>query len=375
MTLPLIALSKLVNYQLIYADAAKACGFSSPGDIDRFLFKSYGKALREIPPANRPKGAIFFLLPPATFGALAKIGELKPVLLSIRTDVSRRFYAVPLDLSGGATVAHEPTIEEQRQMAADVWTPGYAQKVSLRGKCCVVWAHGVGANVYLDGHCYIETSDVVEEVKSGIPGTFQSLSWDDGQIVFECAQHKLNDTTPAGIWRLPEKCLLRPKPEKLMSTALGEFLRFRMAGYKHHDDEPYVENQGRADISLHSYNGFVYIIEVKWIGRSLKATRESESDRAIAAELKKATTTWLTEYGQEAFESGAKQLAQYFSTGKYQRAYLAVFDCKPPARARANECLPADPTCVAPYSPGDFLILRACVDPRKASVIAKARKP
>jgi hypothetical protein len=375
MVTPLIDLSKLVNYQLVFADAAKACGFSSPGDINRFLFKSYGKALRDIPPANRPKGAIFFLSPPAAFGALAQIAELKPVLMDIRTNVACKFYAVPLDLSGGATVVHEPTSEEQREMAADFWTPGYAMKLSRDHRCCVVWAHGVGANVYLDGYCYIETPDVIEELKTGFPGNFQALSWDDGQIVFEFAQHKLNDTSPAGIWRIPEKSLLRPKPEKLMSTALGEFLHFRMAGYKHHDDEPYVENQGRADISLHSYNGFVYIIEVKWVGCSLKATKEMESKQAIEVELKKNTTTWLTEYGHEVFESGAKQLAQYFSTGKYQRAYLAVFDCMARPNARVNESLPIDKTHVAPHSPSDFRALRACVDPRKASVVSKAKNP
>jgi len=376
MTTPLIDLSKLANHPLVFAESAKACGFSSPGDINRFLFKSYGKAVREIPPANRPKGAIFFLSPPATFGALAHIANLKPVLMQIRTDVAQKLYTVPLDLSGGgATVALEPTSDDQKQMAADAWTPGFAMSLSYYTKRCVVWANGVGANVYLDGHCYIETPDVVEELKIGIPGNFQSLSWDDGRIVFEFAQHKLNDTSPAGIWQVPEKLLLRPKPEKFMSAALGEFLHFRMAGYKHHDDEPYVENQGRADVSLHSYNGFVYIIEVKWIGRSLKATKELETKQAIEAELKNKATNWLTEYGQEAFEAGAKQLAQYFSTGKYQRAYLAVFDCKPPAKARVNESLPVDNTHVTPHSPSDFRILRACVDPRKASKVSKTKQP
>jgi hypothetical protein len=238
----------------------------------------------------------------------------------------------------------------------------------------VVWANGVAATVFLAGDCYLETPDVVAQLQPGLPGSFQSLSWDDGEIVFEFARHELNDTSPAGIWHLPDHLLLRPKPEKLISAGLGKFLRYRMAGYWQHDEEPYVENQGRADISLFHYNGFVHIIEVKWAGCSLTAAKQLKTVPAIKAALKKNDKSWVTEYGEEAFASGAKQLAQYFSTGKYQRAYLTVFDCKPPANTRKNECLLVVDTDVAPYNPTDFRILRACVDPRKASKRSKARQ-
>ena len=372
MITPLIDLSKLANYQLAYIDSAKACGFSSPGDINRFLFKSYGKAVREISPANRPKGAIFFLEPPATFGALAQIADLVPVLKKIRTDVARILYSVPLDLSGGATPAHEPNSDEHKYMVSGTWTCGHAQMLSRQTGRCVVWANGVSAVVFLAGDCYIESPDVVEELPIGIPASFDSFSWDDGKIVFEFAQHELNDTSATGIWHLPDYLLLKPKPEKLMSVGLGKFLRTRMAAYRHHDDEPYIENEGRADISLVLYNGFIYIIEVKWIGHSLKATRQLETEVRIKTALKKSVCDWVTKYGEEVFVTGAKQLSQYFGTGKYQRAYLVVFDCTPPSKKRHNESLPIDPLHVAPHNPADFRLLRACADPRKASVRSKA---
>jgi hypothetical protein len=375
MSASLIDLSTLANHTLAFVASAKASGFSSPGEINRFLFQSYGKTVREIPPANRPKGAIFLLAPPATPGALARIADLKPVLLQIQTDVACKFYMVPLDLSGGAILAHAPTSEEQKLMALGSWTLGHAQMLSRQTGRCVVWANGVSATVFLAGDCYIETPDVVEELPAGLPTSFQSLSWNEGEIVYEFARHELNDTSPAGIWHLTDQLLLRPKPEKLMSVGLGKFLRYRMAGYRHHDDEPYVENEGRADISLLLYNGFIYIIEVKWVGRALSATKQLETEQAIKAALKQNAKSWVTEYGNEAFVAGAKQLAQYFSTGKYKWAYLAVFDCTPPAKTRQNESLTVDPAHVAPYSPGDFRILRACVDPRKASKISKAKQP
>lgn len=370
---PLIALSKLANYPVIFGEAARTCGFGSSGEIDRFLFKCYGKAVKDIPPASRPKGAVFLIGPPSVTDALANLADLRSALEQIRADVSSRFYKMAVDLVGGLQVYGDTTAELRRTMAADGWPPSFAARLSTESKACVLWANGVSAHVYLDGMCYIETPDVVEELAIGLPSDFQRLSWDDGAIVYECAKHKLNDTTPAGIWEVPEIGILRPKPEKLMSIALGEFLRLRMAGYKHHDDEPYVDNQGRADVSLHSCDGSVYIIEVKWVGRSLKATQQNRTKAEIEAEAKKRATTWLTQYGDEAVEQGAKQLAIYFGTSKYQKGYLVVFDCDLSKAGRKSEYLAVDTTHVKPYNPAHFRLLRVCVDPRKASKVSKAK--
>lgn len=375
MTTPLIDLSKLANHAVVFADSAKACGFTSPGDIDRFLFKSYGKAVREIPPANRLKGGIFFLDPPTTFKALAQITDLKNVLLQIRTDIAQKFYVVPSDLSSAPSVAHEPSNQEQKLMASGAWTMGQAQLLSRQSGRCVIWANGVSATAFLAGDCYIETPDVVEELPSGLPTSFQHLSWADGEIVFEFAKHDLNDTTPAGIWHLADHFLLRPKPEKLMSVKLGKFLKHRMAGYRHHEDEGHVENQGRADVSLNHYNGMIDIIEVKWVGSSLISTKELETKGAIKSALKRKAKGWLTQYGEDTFVAGAKQLAVYLDTGNYRRGYLVVFDCKPPAKARQSESILLDKAHVAPLNPADFRVLRACVDPRKASTVSKAKQP
>jgi hypothetical protein len=368
-------LSRLSMHPLVFDEPAKACGFASAGDIERFLFTSYGKTIREIAPANRPKGAIFFLGPPATFGALATVPALKTVLLQIRTDVARKFYMVPIDLSGGVTVAYEPKGSERQTMVGGVWTSQHAQALSKTSGRCVVWATAVGVVVFLNGDCYYESPDVVEAIPAGLPSGFQALSWDDGEIVYEFAKHDLNDTTPSGIWHLPDQLLLRPKPEKLMSVGLGKFLKHRMAGYGHHGDECHVENQGRADIELIHYNDRIDIVEVKWVGCALVGPKQLEPEDAIKAALKLKTKGWLTEYGDETFVTGTKQLAVYMSTGRYQRAYLVVFDCKQAAKNRQSESLPVDNVHVAPLNPADFRVLRACVDPRKASTVSKAKQP
>ncbi|QJE94786.1 hypothetical protein [Luteolibacter luteus] len=371
MSEPLLDLSKLTNHAQMFSASAERCGFTSLGEINRFIFKSYGKAIRSISHASLPKGAIF-ILSPARGDELASNDSIRAAVAKIRSDHSKKFYRIRADLSSGLQLAHEIESEEKKQMAMGGWTPAFAMNVSRITGECVVWVNGVSACVYLDGLCYIESPDTVEEIAAGIPGNFQSLSWKDGELLYDFARSELTDTTATGVWHSPNGSLLRPKPEKLMSSALGNFLRFRMAGYKHHDEEAHVEHQGRADISLHSYNGCIYIVEVKWIGRSLKSTRLSEPSKSIEAELKKFTSSWITEFGDEAFESGAKQLAKYFGTGKYDRAYLAVFDCRPPVIKRKSESLPVDPRHVAPHSLDDFCIYRACADPRKASKASKA---
>jgi hypothetical protein len=148
-----------------------------------------------------------------------------------------------------------------------------------------------------------------------------------------------------------------------------------MAGYRHHEDEPYVENEGRADIVLYFYNGFIYIVEVKWVGCSLSSKKELQSTQKIEDALKKKAKGWLTTYGDETFAAGAKQLAKYYSTNRYKRAYLTVFDCLPPAATRKNECPTIDPHHVSPHGIASFRALRACVDPRKASKSSKAKLP
>lgn len=375
MSLSLLDSTKLISHTQTFAPAATGLGFASAGDINRFLFQSYGKTIKEIPPANRPKGAIFFLAPAGKTNGLAPPKKLKPVLLQIQRDVAYRFYEVPIDLTEGAKEVHQTTSEEQRLMASDAWPISHAQLLSRVTSRCVVWGNGVSAYVFICGDVYLETPDVVEAFPTGLPSTFQSLSWDNGAILYEFAEIELNDTSESGIWKLPDLYLLKPRPEKIMSRNLGKFLKDRMAGYRHHEEEAHVENEGRADISLTLYNGFIYIIEVKWVGQSLVATKKLESEKTIRSALKSNKKGWLTKFDDSTFIAGVKQLAKYFKTGKYQRAYLAVFDCCEPKTGRKHESPPISAAEIAPYDHSCFLAHRACVDPRKASKSSKSKTP
>jgi hypothetical protein len=99
---------------------------------------------------------------------------------------------------------------------------------------------------------------------------------------------------------------------------------------------------------------------------------QGQPPAAVAEAVKKRKRGWITEYGNETYAAGAKQLAKYFGTGKYKRAYLIVFDCGA-AKGRKSESKIANSSDVSPHNPANFRILRACVDPRKASKSSKAK--
>lgn len=372
MSSPLIGIGQIATHETAAIQAAQVLGFSSPGEIERFLFKAYGKAMRKVPSANRPKGAIFFLEPPAVDGVLAQETDLIAAIQLVQMDIGSKVHSFRLDLAAGATPPHDLTSQERAQMSGGMWTQKIAGMLSEQNKKCVVWADGVSVFVYLDGSIFRDSSDVVDELPAATSRAAALLPWDDGALAYEFATHELNDTSRAGIWFLPDKYLLVPKPELLMSRGLGKFLRTRMAGYWSHADEPYIDNSGRADIVLKHLNGQIYLVEVKWTGRSLSSTQQHQAETAILKALSANTTGWFTTYDDSAFDSGIKQLKIYFSGGGYDKTFLVIFDCCQPASGRGHEHRAVVPAHVAPHPVASFCAIRACADPRKASKVSKA---
>jgi len=368
----LISVASLANRSMLFGQCAAEIGFSCAGEIDRFVFSVYAKAIREIPAADRLRGAILILEPPGVDDSLGKPSELKTLLRQIQATTTDIFHSLRLDLSGGLSAAYTCTPADRRSLVSGGWTRQVAQQFSRANKKCVLWAMGVSVVVYLCGDVYLESPDVIEELPAGFPAGFQSLSWDDGGIVFAFADSDLNDTGPVGIWHLPDKHLLRPKPELLIRSRLGRFLSSRLAGYSHHDEEPHVDHEGRADISLHLINGRILVVEVKWIGCSLVASRIGEAEDAIKAAIAKNTKGWLTKFDDAAIASGVRQLVRYYKTGKYRRAYLAMFDCAAAAVTSRSRYLTVPTAALDGHSADNFRILRACVDPRSAAKRAKS---
>jgi hypothetical protein len=357
---------------MLFGQSAAEIGFGSAGEIDRFVFSVYAKAIREIQPADRLRGAILIREPAGAPDALGEPSKLKTLLQQIQATATNTFHSLCLDLAGGLSAAYTCTPADRRSLVGGGWTQQVAQQFSRANKKCVLWATGVSAVVYLCGDVYLESPDVIEELPAGFPAGFQSLSWDDGRIIFHFANSDLNDTGPIGIWHLPANHLLRPKPEALIRSRLGKFLNFRLAGYTQHYEEAHVEHEGRADVSLHLIDGRVLIIEVKWIGCSLVDSRKNETEDAIKAAIAKNAKGWLTRFDETTIASGVRQLVGYYKTGKYGRAYLAVFDCASPPNTTSSRDLPVPAAELGGHSAENFRILCACVDPRFASKRAKS---
>jgi len=359
------------NHSLIFNQDAVGLGFSSVGEIDRFVFSAYAKAIKEVRPADRLRGAIFVLEPASVADALVAPSALKPLLMQIQAATTSAFHSLRIDITGGLSIAYSCTPADRQSLVSGGWSMKVAEQFSRDKKKCVVWAMGIGVLVYINGDLYLESPDVVEELSSGLPAGFQSLSWDDGGIVFEFADCNLNDTGPVGIWQLPDKYVLRPKPELLIRSRLGDFLRYRLAGFHHHDEESHVENEGRADISLHLIDGRILIVEVKWIGCSLVGTRIAANEEDIKAAIAKKAKGWLTTFDDTTIASGLRQLVRYYKTGRFRCAYLTVFDCTASARMGRSCYVPVPTTELNGHSNANFRILRACVDPRPASKRAR----
>jgi hypothetical protein len=367
----LFAIAGQANLALIFNQAAAELGFISVGEIDRFVFSAYAKAIKGIRPADRLRGAIFVLEPATVDGVLADPSSLRPLLMQIRSATTSTLHSLRIDLNGGLGSVYICTSADRKSLVSGGWSQQVAQQFSRANKKCVAWAMGVGILVFINGDLYLESPDVVEELPSGLPAGFQSLSWNDGSIVFEFADCNLNDRGALGIWQLPDIHLLRPRPEILIRGRFGDFLRFRLAGYRHHDEEPHVENEGRADISLHLIDGRILIVEIKWIGCSLVGTHIGATEDAIKKAIKKKTRGWLTKFDEVTIASGVRQLVRYYKTGRYNRAYLTVFDCTASAKMGRSCYVPVPITELKGHSDANFRILRACVDPRPASKRAR----
>ena len=373
MSKSLFEIAGQANLALIFNQAAAELGFNAVGEIDRFVFSAYAKAIRDLRPADRLRSAIFVLQPPSVAGALGDPLSLRSHLTQIQCATTKTIYSLRIDLAGGLSTAYTCTPADRKLLVSGGWPQKVAQQLSRANKQCVALATGVGILVFINGDLYLESPDVVEELPSGFPVGFQGLSWDDGGIVFEFADCNLNDTGPVGIWHLADKYVLRPKPEVLIRSRLGDFLRFRLAGFHHHDEEAHVENEGRADISLHLIDGRILIVEIKWIGSSLVGTRIAANEDEIKHAIAKKAKGWLTKFDDSTITSGVRQLVRYYKTGRYRRAYLAVFDCAASARMSRSSYVEVPITELDGHSDANFRILRACVDPRSASRRARSR--
>ncbi len=364
-------IASITNHTAVFGPVAQRLGFGSPGEIDRFIYSVYGKAIRQMRPADRLRGAIFILEAPKSVGTCGDASACGSLLQRIHGSTTETFFSIRADLSENLEMVCTCSPADRRVLVNGAWPPQVAQQLSRKLEKCVIWATGVSAIVFISGDTYLESPDVIEEIPAGPPASFNSLSWDDGSILFDFADADLIERGAGGIWHSANHSLLRPRPELLIRGRLGKFLQYRLAGYAQHYEEAEVEHEGRADISLHLVDDRILIVEIKWIGRSLVANRIGETIDDIAAAITKGKPGWLTRFDDASVAGAVGQLVRYYKTGKYRRGYLALFDCENSNPSKSSQYLSVPTTDLDGHAADNFRILRACVDPRSASKRSK----
>jgi hypothetical protein len=363
----LFEVARFTNIEQTRNDLVRRLGFRSAGEVDLFLRQSYGKAVAEVSPADRLRGHMFVLRPVPAPGLPVAPERMIQVIQDIKRQ-DEVILAIPTDLSAKAEVLCKPTITELSGRPGGSWSDEAAQALSESLDKCVVIGNGVAAKVFVSGRIYLELSDVIEGLVQGPQTTFQNLSWNDGLILCEFAKLDLGDRSSSGIWRLPDKFVLKHKPEADMRRRLRDFLGQRLAGWSHLIEEAHVENEGRLDVAVYLVNHRCYLVEIKWMGRAVKGTHKGKSDARIAAAADKTREkSWFTEFHESTIDRGVGQVLDYCSTGKYHRGYLAVFDCRPPGKALTNPDVTVRPSCLKGRDPGVIRIIQSAVDPRSAS--------
>lgn len=347
----------------------KRLGFPSGGEIERFILRSYGKAIAQMKYADRLRGHMFVLEPATSEGQIADPGKLVTALKKVKESEQSSVLAIPLDLGKAESTAVSLKKADFATKVSGSWLSSHAQALSESLDKCVVIASGVTASIFVSGKLYFELGDVIEGLDKGPQEDFQKLSWEDGAILYFFAEHDLNDRSPIGIWRLPDKFVLKPNPETLIEARLYSFLRYRMRGMVDLVREAHVENDGRLDLSLQLTNGFFYIVEIKWMGSSLKKTEQQKTNKEIENALKTGEK-WFTDFDESVIDQGLKQVVIYCAGGTFQKGYSAVFDCQTPDKSKTERNIAIKLT--DGQDPSKFKIIRAAVDPRSASVRSKS---
>jgi len=369
-TIDLSGIARFVANQEELSQIVKRLGFSGAGEIDRFLLESYAKAVAATPVPDRLKGHIFILEPAVVGDQIADPRQLLDVLREVKANEQKSVLSLNLDLASPHKERVKLTKADLANKVGGAWLARHAQELSYSIDRCVAFGNGVSISVFVSGKLYTEYADVIEGFDKGPEDDFQHLSWQNGEILYLFAEHDLNDRSAVGIWRLPDKFVLKPNPETLIETRLYNFLHAKMLGVLRIDREAHVENEGRLDLSIQFVNGFTFILEIKWMGSCLKKAFENKTDPEVGDALKNGNN-WFTSFDESVIPTGLSQVVIYYATGRFRKAYLAVFDCQRPGESKTDKSIPIVST--KGHAPENFAIMRAAVDPRYASVKSKSK--
>jgi hypothetical protein len=223
-------------------------------------------------------------------------------------------------------------------------------------------------SVYVGGVLAIQYADASEKTIESANDLLRRQGWEDGVLLARCGEEALPDRSRRGIWEDADLFVLRNRPELLIQSILDDYLHIHLKGYESIAQEAHVPNEGRVDLLVTLADGIRYVVEVKWIGRALKAAVDLETVR------EKLKAKWKCSYvlvlDDAAARSGVVQMSFYHKKLHPDRTYLAAYDCR-----RVSDRKPASAAASYPAAPDlgshQYRVFHVPVDPRTASVKAR----
>ncbi len=354
-------------------EIVRKVGFPGTACIERFL-TAWGNCIRTMPRERRPRGLVFFLTLPNSNNFDFRLDALQasfPATIDALSQSQLCGQMHNISLAGDMDEAQILPPNVRRQTRGGEWTSDQASQLSADiNDRCVCWASGLSFKVLSQGISAISYNDITDRSIEAATETYQRQGWGDGELLEFFASDRLNDRSPRGIWHFPSDYVLRNCPEQLIEDMLIGYLRASLLGFEKLVREYHLESEGRVDIAVVMANGSNYIVEIKWIGRSIKRAHEHDTHDNLKKQLKKWECDCVTIMDELNAKNGVSQLAHYLKKPQFHSGYLAVYDCRKHGDVKNKECdlgYP-NPTNLAKYQ---YKICHVAVDPRSASVKSK----
>lgn len=369
-------LERISDLQLHQADlnqTAKSVGFSSMGDVERFL----DGLANGLGTANALHGAVFVLCP-AT-GAIPSPLLSKATAEALASEIQtaqRSDKIVCSDTLGVVLNKIQIPSTIRSQLSSGRWTETLAAQVSAgsvsgRG---LVWVHGYSIKVFVNGIPILSYTDIRDRSLETASDLDRRQGWNDGELLERCGLEDLRDRGRLGIWHLPDLHLLTLGPEEIIQKRLELFLKARLKGFENLAREYHLPSIGRVDLRIDTVDRKIIFVEVKWIGHSIKPSHKDTPAQTIRTQLRQDRAQVANSLSEDTAAQSGTQLAQYLDQEFAHKGYLAIYDCRPTreiSKTRfANKFTPPPGVSVDKYR-----LYHVIVDPLPPSAGARPQNP
>jgi hypothetical protein len=303
----------------------------APSGLPEALVERFLSVWGQVPLAELPQSCLFELVKSEStaLGSAPAVTETARRVEQARLAGRYARVSTSGELVGEGLVAAETlaTVKGLR------WTLLQASQASFDApSACFILCVGYEVMALVGGTLAIHYVDVRNRTAPSAFEERQREAWNDGHLLKVFGEQDLPKRARLGVWFLPDHYLLKPRPEGLIEERLHLFLSARLVGFRQIQQQRVWEDKGQLDLFVETSDGYQYIVELKWLGRSVQKKHE----HTAAAELEKGLPSWRNKYvtvmDSADVSDALQQLAAYMRSRVADVGYLAVYDCREPSR-------------------------------------------